>query len=164
MTDLLTSVLIVYFSATGTTAQVAQNLASVLEAPIYEIQPKEKYTQADLNWNDPQSRSSLEMKNKIPYPELADLNAPIKNYDIIILGFPIWWGTSPKIVNQFVKSYDLSGKTIILFATSGGDGLGKTAKDLKTDAQGNPKIIDGEVLNGDLSDEKLKNFVNGLDL
>lgn len=164
MNNILASVLIVYFSATGTTAQVAQNLATVLDAPVYEIQPKEKYISADLNWHNSQSRSSLEMENKVPYPELADLNAPVKDYDVIFLGFPIWWGTSPKIVNQFVKSYDLSGKKIVLFATSGSSGLGNTAADLQKDAQGNPEIINGKVLNGNPSVEKLQDFVKGLKL
>ena len=101
MNNILASVLIVYFSATGTTAQVAQNLATVLDAPVYEIQPKEKYISADLNWHNSQSRSSLEMENKVPYPELADLNAPVKDYDVIFLGFPIWWSEIKASVFQY---------------------------------------------------------------
>lgn len=164
MNNVIASILIVYFSATGTTAEVAKNLAAAANAPVYEIQPKEKYTPADLNWHNKQSRSSLEMEGKTPYPELADLDAPVQDYDVILLGFPIWWGTSPKIVNQFVKSYDLSGKKIILFATSGSSGLGNTADDLQKDAKGNPEIINGKVLNGRLSPEDFKTFINSLNL
>lgn len=164
MNNLLSSVIVIYFSATGTTANVAQNLATVLNAPIYEIRPAQPYTAADLNWNDEQSRSSLEMDGKIPYPELADLNAPVKDYDVIFLGFPIWWGTAPKIVNKFVQSYDLSGKKVVLFATSGSSGLGDTASDLQMDATGNPEFITGGVLNGNPNTERLKNFVSNLKL
>ena len=103
MNSILSSVLIAYFSATGTTANVAQKLATALDAPVYEIRPAQPYTDADLNWHDESSRSSLEMDGKIPYPELADLDAPVKDYDTIFLGFPLWWGTSPKIVNQSAR-------------------------------------------------------------
>lgn len=162
MNNILSSVLIAYFSATGTTANVAQKLASALKAPIYEIQPAQPYTDADLNWNDENSRSSLEMANMLPYPELADLNAPVKNYDTIFLGFPIWWGTSPKIINQFVKSYDLSGKKVILFATSGSSGLGDTASDLQKDATGTPEIINGKRFPANISKEELKTWAESI--
>lgn len=162
MNSILSSVLIVYFSATGTTANVAQKLSSVLNAPIYEIKAQQPYTDADLNWNDENSRSSLEMANMLPYPELADLNAPVKNYDTIFLGFPIWWGTSPKIINQFVKSYDLSGKKVILFATSGSSGLGDTASDLKKDAIGTPEIISGRRFPVSVSEAELKEWAENI--
>lgn len=162
MNNILSSVLIIYFSATGTTANVAQKLASALNAPIYEIKAQQPYTDADLNWNDENSRSSLEMANMLPYPELADLDAPVKDYDIIFLGFPIWWGTSPKIVNQFVKSYDLSGKKIILFATSGSSGLGDTVDDLKKDATGTPEIINGKRFSASVSSEELKTWAENI--
>lgn len=164
MNNVLSSILIAYFSATGTTANVAKNLAAVTNAPVYEIKAAKPYTSADLDWQDESSRSSLEMDGKVPYPELADLNAPVKDYDVIFLGFPIWWGTSPKIVNKFVQTYDLSGKKIILFATSGSSDLGDTASDLQKDAKGNPEIIDGAVLNGNPSAEKLKEFVDNLEI
>jgi len=164
MNNVLSSILVAYFSATGTTANVAKNLATVINAPVYEIKVAQPYTNTDLDWQDENSRSSLEMEGKVPYPELADLNVPVKDYDIIFLGFPIWWGTAPKIINKFVQSYDLSGKKIVLFATSGGSGLGYTATDLRKDAKGNPEIINGRVLNGNLSVEELKVFVNSLNL
>jgi menaquinone-dependent protoporphyrinogen IX oxidase len=160
MNNILASILIVYFSATGTTANVAQNMAQAVDAPIYEIKAKVPYSMDDLNWHNEKSRSSLEMANAIAYPELADLNAPVKDYDVIYLGFPIWWGSSPKIVNQFVKNYDLSGKKIILFATSSSSDLGNTAEDLKKDALGNPQIITGKVFHGNPSSTELLNFVN----
>ncbi len=162
MNSILSSVLIAYFSATGTTAKVANNLAAAINAPIYEIKAAQPYTDADLNWNDENSRSSLEMANMLPYPELADLNAPVKDYDTIFLGFPIWWGTSPKIVNQFVKSYDLSGKKVILFATSGSSGLGDTASDLQKDATGNPEIINGKRFTANISTEELKTWAESI--
>ncbi len=164
MNNVLSSILVAYFSATGTTANVAKNLATVINAPVYEIKVAQPYTNTDLDWQDENSRSSLEMEGKVPYPELADLNVPVKDYDIIFLGFPIWWGTAPKIINKFVQSYDLSGKKIVLFATSGGSGLGYTATDLRKDAKGNPEIINGRVLNGNPSVEELKVFVNSLNL
>lgn len=164
MNNVLSSILVAYFSATGTTANVAKNLATVINAPVYEIKAAQPYTNTDLDWQDENSRSSLEMEGKVPYPELADLNVPVKDYDIIFLGFPIWWGTAPKIINKFVQSYDLSGKKIVLFATSGGSGLGYTATDLRKDAKGNLEIINGRVLNGNPSVEELKVFVNSLNL
>lgn len=162
MNNVLTSVLIAYFSATGTTANVAKNLSSVINAPIYEITPAELYTSDDLNWHNENSRSSLEMNGTAPYPELANLDAKIKDYDVIMLGFPIWWGTSPKIVNQFVKSYDFTGKKIVLFATSGSSGLGNTANDLQKDATGNPEIINWRVLNGNPSTSDLQQYLETL--
>ena len=162
MNSILSSVLIAYFSATGTTANVAQKLESALDAPIYEIQPAQPYTDADLDWNDESSRSSLEMDGKIPYPELADLDAPVKDYDTIFLGFPIWWGTSPKIVNQFVKTYDLTGKKVILFATSGSSGLGDTASDLSQDATGTPEIINGRRFPASVSTTELKTWAESI--
>ena len=162
MNGVLSSVLIAYFSATGTTANVAQKLASALDAPVYEIRPAQPYTDADLDWHDESSRSSLEMDGKIPYPELADLNAPVKDYDTIFLGFPIWWGTSPKIVNRFVNTYDLSGKKVILFATSGSSGLGDTAADLKKDAIGTPEIINGKRFPANVSAEELKTWAESV--
>lgn len=162
MNAILSSVLIAYFSATGTTANVAQKLATALDVPVYEIRPAQPYTDADLNWHDESSRSSLEMDGKIPYPELADLDAPVKDYDTIFLGFPIWWGTSPKIVNQFVRTYDLTGKKVILFATSGSSGLGDTASDLAQDATGTPEIINGRRFPANVGTTELKTWAESV--
>ena len=114
--------LVAYFSASGTTAKAAKVLAKAADADLYEIKPAIPYTRADLNWMDKGSRSSVEMSDKHSRPALADTDAPIAGHDVIFLGFPIWWYVAPTIVNTFLESYDFTGKTIILFATSGGSG------------------------------------------
>lgn len=154
--------LVAYFSASGTTAQAAENLAAAAGADIYEIKPAVPYTRADLNWMDKKSRSSLEMNDKSSRPELADTNADISAYDTIFVGFPIWWYTAPTIINTFLESYDFTGKTIILFATSGGSGLGKTAADLAGSCPG-AVIKEGKLLNGNPSQAELKKWVEEID-
>ena len=128
------SALVAYFSATGTTAKAAQALAEAAGADLYEIKPAVPYTSADLNWMDKRSRSSVEMNDKRFRPALADANAPVDGHNVVFLGFPIWWYTAPTIVNSFLEAYDFSGKTIVLFATSGGSGLGRAASDLQGSA------------------------------
>lgn len=150
--------LIAYFSASGTTAKAAKNLASAIGADIYEIKPQVPYNGADLDWTDGKSRSSLEMKDKSSRPALADKNAPVSGYDTIFLGFPIWWYTAPTIVNSFLESYDFSGKKIILFATSGGSGFGRTRDDLVKSVGKNATIIEGMIMNGSYSDAQLKSW------
>lgn len=120
-------ILVAYFSATGTTALLAQKIADILHSDKYEIKSQQPYSDADLDWQDPHSRSSLEMKDEAVRPELAKENIELGDYDTILLGFPIWWYTAPAIIRTFVENNDLSGKRIILFATSGGSGLGETA-------------------------------------
>ena len=156
-------VLVAYFSATGTTAKAAKALAGAAGADLYEIKPAVPYTAADLNWMDKNSRSSVEMKEKHFRPALASTDAPVASYDVIFLVFPIWWYTAPTIVNSFLEAYNFAGKTIILFATSGGSGLGKSAADLKNSAPG-AKIADGRLLNGRLSEEELRSWVEKLKL
>lgn len=129
-------ILVAYFSASGVTAKVAKALAKAAEADLYEICPRQPYTAADLDWHDRQSRSSLEMSGKAPHPPLADLDANIAAYDRILLGFPIWWGVAPTVVNSFLESYDFTGKEIVLFATSGGSGMGRTAAALAPSCPG----------------------------
>ena len=124
--------LVAYFSASGVTKKAAELLAKAAGADIYEITPKVPYTSADLNWMDKQSRSSVEMRDVSSRPEIADKNAKIENYDTIFLGFPIWWYVAPTIINTFLESYDFSGKTIVLFATSGGSRFGKAVDGLKS--------------------------------
>lgn len=153
--------LVAYFSASGTTAAVARILAEAAKADLYEIKPQAPYTRADLNWQDKKSRSSVEMNDKSFRPPLADRDAHIEDYDTIFLGFPIWWYTAPTIINTFLESYDFSGKTIILFVTSGGSGFGKTAADLKVSAKG-AAIRDGKLLNGRQTRESLATWVNSL--
>lgn len=150
--------LVAYFSASGTTARVAGTLADAAGADLYEIKPAVPYTSADLNWMDKNSRSTVEMKDKSSRPELADTDADISAYDTIYVGFPIWWYTAPTIVNTFLESYDFSGKTIILFATSGGSGLGKTSSDLAGSCPG-AVLKEGGLLNGNPSKDALKKWV-----
>ena len=150
-----------YFSASGTTAAVAKTLSEAAGADLYEIKPQTPYTRADLNWQDKKSRSSVEMNDKSFRPPLANRDAHVEDYDTIFLGFPIWWYTAPTIINTFLESYDFSGKTIILFATSGGSGFGKTAADLKVSAKG-AVIRDGKLLNGRQTRESLAAWVNSL--
>lgn len=155
--------LVAYFSASGTTAKAAKALAKAAGAELYEIKPAISYTSADLNWMDKRSRSSVEMNDKQSRPALADTDAPVAGYDVIFLGFPIWWYTAPTIINTFLESYDFSGKTIVLFATSGGSGLGKSAVSLRASVPG-ARIVDGRLLNGRLNADELKTWVSGLKL
>ncbi|MDE7093614.1 MAG: NAD(P)H-dependent oxidoreductase [Oscillospiraceae bacterium] len=150
--------LVAYFSASGVTAKVAKELAQVADANLYEIKPEVKYTNADLDWQNPNSRSSVEMKNKSSRPALADKNADISAYDVIYLGFPIWWYVAPTIINTFLESYDFSGKKIILFATSGSSGFGKTVEDLKPSISDSAILTEGMLLNH-ASTTDLKKFI-----
>lgn len=153
--------LVAYFSASGTTKKVAQRLAEVAQADLFEITPKQPYTSADLNWMDKKSRTSLEMADKTSRPEIVSKSLDTGKYDVIFLGFPIWWYVAPTIINTFLESFDFSGKTIILFATSGGSGFGQTVKFLKPSA---PKttIKEGKLLNGNPSEAQLKAWLNGI--
>ena len=136
--------LVAYFSTSGNTARLAKNLAEAAGADLYEIRPAVPYTSADLNWQNKQSRSSVEMSDHSSRPELADKNADIAAYDTIYVGFPVWWYIAPTIINSFLESYEFSGKKIILFATSGGSGFGKAVENLKPSAP-DAEIIEGKV-------------------
>ena len=127
----MTKVLVAYFSATGTTKGVAKQLAEVTGGTLHEIKPAQPYTDADLNWRDKQSRSSVEMKDKTSRPAITDKFKNMKDYDVIYVGFPIWWYTCPTIINTFMEAYDFKGKTVIPFATSGGSDIKKACEDLK---------------------------------
>lgn len=155
--------LVAYFSASGITAKAAKMLSKAAEADLYEIKPAVPYTRSDLNWMDKNSRSSVEMQNKSSRPALADTDAKIESYDVIFLGFPIWWYVAPTIINTFLESYDFTGKTIVLFATSGGSGLGQSAEGLQNSAP-SAKILDGRMLNGRLNEAELKNWIKTLKL
>ncbi len=146
-----------YFSASGKTAKVASALAQAAGTDLYEIKPAIPYTKADLNWLNKKSRSSVEMKDKTSRPELADTDANIAEYDTIFLGFPIWWYIAPTIINTFLEAYDFSGKKVVLFATSGGSGFGKSVESLQPSAP-NAEIIEGEILNRRTTQEKLQEF------
>lgn len=160
----MSKVLVTYFSASGVTEKVANELAKAAQADIYEIKPAVPYTTADLNWKDKESRSSVEMRDKSSRPAIADTNANIADYDTIFVGFPIWWYIAPTIVNTFLEAYDFSGKTIILFATSGSSGFGKTVENLKCSVSDTTVIKEGKLLNGAPSADDLKKWVNSLGL
>ena len=139
--------LVAFFSASGVTAQAARSLADAAGADLYEIKPAVPYSNADLDWMNKNSRSSIEMNDKASRPAIADTNAHVADYDVVFVGFPIWWYIAPTIINTFLERYDFSGKKIVLFATSGGSGFGKTTENLQPSAP-NAKIIEGKLLNG----------------
>lgn len=123
--------LVAYFSASGVTKVAAERLAKAAKADLFEIKPAVPYTQADLDWTNKKSRSSVEMNNPNSRPEIAEKVSNMGDYDTVLIGFPIWWYVAPTIINTFVESYDFSGKTIVPFATSGGSGMGRTVDVLK---------------------------------
>lgn len=152
--------LVAYFSASGVTENAAKVLAEAADADLYEIKPETPYTKADLDWRDKNSRSSVEMKNKAFRPAIADKDADIAEYDVIFVGFPIWWYVAPTIINTFLESYDFSGKTIVLFATSGGSGFGNTVDELKCSVSDTAIIKEGKLMNGSISVSDLKKWVD----
>ena len=123
--------LVAYFSASGTTARAAREIADAVGADLYEIRPAEPYSSADLNWMDKKSRSTVEMNDPACRPAIAEPVRDMDQYDTVFVGFPIWWYVEPRIVDTFLERYDLSGKTVIPFATSGGSGIGKAEKSLQ---------------------------------
>ena len=127
----MNKVLVAYFSASGVTKDVAQQLAEVTGGTLHEIKPAQPYTDADLDWRDKQSRSSVEMQDKSSRPAITDKLTNMQAYDVIYVGFPIWWYTYPTIINTFMEAYDFKGKTVIPFATSGGSSIKKACEDLK---------------------------------
>ena len=155
--------LVAYFSASGVTAKVAETLAEAIGADIFEIEPKVPYTEADLNWMDKKARSTIEMNDPASRPEIAVKRDNMKDYDTIFVGFPIWWCVAPTIINTFLESYDLTGKTIIPFATSGGSGIGKTNERLAPSCKG-AKLMDGKVFKGNVGHQELAAWVDGLGL
>ena len=152
----MTKTLVAYFSASGTTMDVANHLARVTDSDLFAIVPANPYTSADLNWRDKQSRSTREAADPSCRPAITSRVEHIEDCDTIFLGFPIWWYVAPAIINTFLESYDLTGKTVVLFATSGGSGMGKTASVLRASASG-AKIVDGGILNN-ASDTELEKF------
>lgn len=153
--------LTVYFSASGVTARAAQAVAEAAGSDIFEIEPAVPYTQADLNWMDKKSRSTVEMNDPTCRPEIASRVDDMDSYDTIFLGFPIWWYREPSIIDTFLESYDFTGKKIVLFATSGGSGFGKTAHGLKKLAPG-ADIVEGRLLNGRPGSAVLKEWISGI--
>lgn len=154
-------ILVAYFSASGTTARLAGRLASMLGAPAHEIIPAEPYTAADLDWTDSKSRSTIEMNDKSFRPGIANKVEEMEQYDTILLGFPIWWYVAPTIINTFLEQYDLSGKTIIPFATSGGSGMGRTVEELRPSCPG-ANLESGKRLGANASDRELRAWLESL--
>ena len=154
---------IAYFSASGVTARLAKTLQEATGGDLYEIKPARPYTDADLNWNDKHSRSSVEMNDKAARPAMAEPYADVTKYDTVFVGFPIWWYEAPRIVQTFLESSDFAGKTVIPFATSGGSGMGKTASILQKSCPG-ATVLDGKKLNASAPVGELSSWVKSLGL
>jgi len=150
--------LVVYFSATGNTAKLAKTLASVVGGDLHEIQPKQPYTSADLDWHDSKSRSSVEINDKTFRPEIANKVNNMEHYDTIYIGFPIWWYVAPTIINTFLEQYNLEGKTVIPFATSGSSGIEKVNAELKNSCK-SAILKDGKRFAPNASAQELKKWV-----
>ena len=141
------NVLVAVFSASGVTKRVGEEIARIAGADFYEIVPKQRYTGADLNWMNKNSRSSVEMNDPAARPEIANAAQDMDLYDTVIIGFPIWWGVAPRIIETFLESYDFSGKTIIPFCTSGGSGVGRSDTALHKNVSGDVKWEKGVQIN-----------------
>lgn len=149
--------LVAYFSASGVTASLAKNLAAAIGADLFEIEPVIRYGKADLDWTNKKSRSSVEMNDKLSRPAVAKKLGNMSEYDEVFVGFPIWWYIAPTIVNTFLEGYDLAGKTIIPFATSGGSGMGETNEYLANSCKG-AKLVEGKVLRRNACADELKKW------
>ena len=154
-------VLVAYFSATGTTKGVAERLASAVGGDLYEIVPAEPYSDADLNWNDRESRSTREQNDKSVRPGIASETVDLSGYATIYVGFPIWWGEEPRILDTFVESYDFSGKTMIPFCTSSSSGIGSSGRNMEQLTSG-ATWLDGKRFGGSVSEDELRAWADGL--
>ena len=155
--------LVAYFSASGVTAGVAELLSETIGADLFAIEPEIPYTKADLDWMDKESRSTVEMKNPASRPAIAKKCDSMDEYDTVFVGFPIWWYVAPTIINTFLESYDMTGKTIVPFATSGGSGMGKTNEKLIQSCNG-ATLLGGKVFQSNVSAVELTEWVNGLNI
>lgn len=155
----MSKVLVAYFSASSVTAAAAKKVADIAGADLFEIKPAVPYTSADLDWMDKKSRSTIEMQDKSSRPEIAEKLSDMAAYDVILLGFPIWWYVAPTIINTFLEQYDFSGKKIVLFATSGGSGFGKTVEGLKVSVDPSCTIEEGALLNRGVSEEQIRSWL-----
>ena len=154
--------LVAYFSASGTTQTSAKKIASLLNCDTYEIKPKNPYATKDLNWNDPNSRTTIECKNRNCRPELADKNANIANYDTILVGFPVWWYVAPNIILTFLESYDFTGKKVVIWGTSMTSHMGETMIEIKKVFKG-ANIVEGTIFDsGHRKDADYKKFIEGI--
>lgn len=153
--------LVAYFSASGVTKGVAEKLAKAAGAELFEIVPEQPYTGEDLNWNNKQSRSSVEMNDRSCRPGISTTVSDMGQYDCIFLGFPVWWYREPSIIDTFLEAYDFSGKTIVPFCTSGGSGLGETVGNMRSLAK-EAGVRDGKRFSSGVSEEELKTWVSGM--
>ena len=160
----MSKILVAYFSASGVTKNVAEELAKVEKAELFEITPETPYTTADLDWKDQQSRSTLEMKDINCRPAVTGQVENMAQYDIVFVGFPIWWGREPSVVDTFLDAYDFAGKKIVPFCTSGGSGIGETAKRIREIVGAKAMVEEGTRLGGTVSEEDLKTWTAGLGL
>ena len=149
--------LVAFFSATGSTRSVAKALAEATSADLFSIDPRRPYNNADLNWRDPNSRSSVEMKDESARPEMRKTIENMADYDTVFLGFPIWWYVEPRIIDTFLEAHDFSNKKIVAFATSGGSGLGEAPARMQALAP-TATIVDGGLLNGKQTPDALKSW------
>ena len=156
--------LVAYFSATGTTEAVAKDLAKVAGATLYEIKPEVKYTEADLDWRDKQSRSTIEMQDKSSRPAIVKDLKDSDSYETIYIGFPVWWYTAPTIIRTFLEAYDFTDKIIVYFATSGGTDVMKATTDLMEVLNGKGKTRGGILMNSKITDQMLKTWIRSLQL
>ena len=156
----MSKTLVAYFSASGVTARAAKEIADAVGADLYEIRPAEPYSQADLNWMDKKSRSTVEMNDPACRPAIAGAVEHMEQYDTVFVGFPVWWYVEPRIVDTFLERYDFSGKILIPFATSGGSGIGKAEQSLKAHC---PKAVwkKGQLLNGSGAGDWAKRALKG---
>ena len=155
--------LVAYFSASGSTAKLAKNLAVAADAALYEIRPAVPYERKDLNWMDKKSRSTLEMQDPDCRPELADTDAPVADAEVVFLGFPIWWYREPSIIDSFLDAYDFSGKTLVPFLTSGGSNLGEGQERIEKLAK-DARVLRGKRFSARASEKELKSWIAGLQL
>lgn len=154
--------LVAYFSASGVTAKVAEKLSEAIGADLYAIEPEVPYTKADLDWMGKKSRSTIEMNNPASRPAITGKRDNMNDYDTVFVGFPIWWYVAPTIINTFLESYDLTDKTIIPFATSGGSDMGKTNEKLLPSCKG-AKLLNGKVFKASVSGADLAKWAEGLE-
>ena len=155
----MSKALVAYFSASGVTKRAAENLAKAAGADLFEIVPEKIYTSADLNWQDKQSRSSVEMNDRNSRPAISSRIEDIKQYSHVFVGFPVWWYREPSIIDTFMESYEWNGITVIPFCTSGGSGLGDAGKNMQALAKG-AKVISGKRLSGSVSESELKSWTD----
>lgn len=153
--------LVVYFSATGTTRAVAEQIAAITDADLYEIKAAQEYTEADLNWHDSSSRTTIEQNDKNARPEIGSGTVSLEGFTTIYIGYPIWWGEEPRIMDTFVERYDFDGMTLIPFCTSSSSGIGRSGQNLADNA-GSGTWLDGKRFGAGVSEDVLREWIEGL--